>query len=181
MTATPIRRLLVLALCVLVIAPVVWAQKEDGGDNNLNEVSFPAQLTDIAGNRIDVQKLAEEKNLVVVTLKATWCPVCRRQLERIQNILPKLKSCNVTFIVLSPGPAEDLAKIKAALGFNYPFVADEDFAVARSLGLERPGNQIVPCMFQVLPNLRIGWVQLGRNGYYFGDGELKRYFDCHHV
>jgi peroxiredoxin len=175
--------LAVLVLCVAVCVQGAVAQKGDHGKPGDAEESpqFPAKLVDIEGHEIDVTKLAAQNNLVVVTLKATWCPVCRRQLERIRDMLPKLEPCKVTFIVLSPGPADDLAKIKQKVGFPFPFVVDDKLAVARSLGLDRPGNQIFPCMFQVLKSRRIGWKQLGRNGAYSGDGELERYFDCRPV
>ncbi len=43
-----------------------------------NTAVFPAKvLTDIAGKTVDIEKLAAAHNLVVVTLKATWCPVCQ--------------------------------------------------------------------------------------------------------
>lgn len=172
---------LVLALVgVLHFQGVVRAADADEPDAKPSP-QFPAKLVDIEGRELDVKRLAREHNLVVVTLKATWCPVCRRQLERIRDLLPKLQRCDVTFIVLSPGPSSELAAIKKNVGFDFPFVMDTNLDIARSLGLNRPGNQIFPCMFQVLENLRIGWQQLGRNGAYFGDGELERYFDCRPV
>lgn len=175
---TPVATLLVLCVCVVFAESVPVQKRSDADSGKQAGTEFPSQLTDIHGQRIDVRRLAKDHSLVVITLKATWCQVCRRQIERIQTMLPRLKQCNVTFLVLSPGPVEDLLKIKQKLGFDYPFVADDDLTIARSLGLERPGNQIFPCMFEVLPNLHIGWRQLGRNGFYFGDGELKQYFDC---
>ena len=173
---------LVVLLMVLGVQGT-HAQKDGEGSDGppQNSPQFPARLVDIDGKSIDVAQLAREHNLVVVTLKATWCPVCRRQLERIRDLLPKLERCDVTFIVLSPGPSEELAAIRKSVGFDFPFVADTNLEVARSLGLDRPGNQIFPCMFQVLENRQVGWKQLGRNGAYFGDGELETYFDCRPV
>ena len=43
---------------------------------------FPRFVTSIGGERLDLLPLAEQKTLVVVTLKATWCPVCQAQLRR---------------------------------------------------------------------------------------------------
>ena len=180
-------RIALATLCVTVLPPASAGQTAAGTPGadkpeKADDVArFPAKLVDIGGNELDVTQLATDHNLVVVTLKATWCPVCQHQLERIRDLLPKLEPCNVTFIVLSPGPAEDLAKIQERIGFRFPFVADADLAVARPLGLDRPGGQIFPCMFQLLKDRRIGWKQLGRNGAYFGDGELERYFDCRPV
>jgi peroxiredoxin len=139
---------------------------------------FPSTVVDIDGYVIDIERLADEQNLVVVTLKATWCLVCQRQLVRLRERLPDLERCGVTFVVLAPGPAEELASIRKRTGFEFPFVADEGLAVARSLGLTLSEEEILPCMLQILPGGRIGWRQLGRNGAYFGDAQLEEYFDC---
>ncbi|HMB68312.1 MAG TPA: hypothetical protein VKU85_03340, partial [bacterium] len=80
--------------------------------------------------------------------------------------------------VLAPGNVEAVAAARRASGFPYPFVADPDLRIAGSLGLARPGGEIFPCLLQVLPDRSVGWRQLGRNGAYFGDGELKAFFDC---
>ncbi|MFQ5599699.1 MAG: redoxin domain-containing protein [Candidatus Krumholzibacteriia bacterium] len=168
-----------LALTLLFgLGAVLAATPESTTAQKDESPRFPARVTDIEGRSIDIQRLARDRNLVVVTLKATWCPVCQKQLLRLKALLPKLKPCKVSFVVLAPGSREELAKIKSRIGFDYPFVADVNLEIAGSLGLDMPRNQIFPCMFQVLPNLQIGWKQLGRNGAYFGDGELKKYFDC---
>lgn len=138
----------------------------------------PAGLTDIGGREIDVAGLARDRNLVIVTLKAPWCPVCQEQLLRIRRRLPDLEACGVTFLVLAPGPPEQLAAIRKRTGFEFPFVADEGLRIARSLGIAMSEELILPCMLQVLPNRAIGWKQLGRNGAYFGDRELQEFFDC---
>jgi len=164
--------LLAVAFSLMLPGSTAWSQTKTAA-------VFPAKvLTDIEGKAVDVEKLAATHNLVVVTLKATWCPVCQRQLLRLKKILPMLKLCRVTFIVLAPGPAKELAKIKKRTGFDFPFVQDQGLVIARSLGIARNGNQILPCMLHVLPDLKIGWWQLGRNGAYFGDRELEDYFKC---
>ena len=164
-------------LCgLLALAVSGWVGSEAGAQ--AVEGRFPAHLTDIGGNVLDIEALARDHNLVVVTLKATWCPVCQRQLVRLLARLPELEACGVTFVVLAPGPAEELAAIRERTGFHFPFVADEGLQIARSLGLTLTGQEILPCMLQILPGGRIGWRQLGRNGAYFGDAALEEFFDC---
>ena len=113
-----------------------------------------------------------------MTLKAPWCQVCQQQLVRIRERLLELEACGVTFVVLSPGSAPELAAIRKRTGFEFPFVADRGLEIAKSLGLAMAKDQILPCMLQILPNRKIGWRQLGRSGIYFGDQELTEYFDC---
>ena len=164
----------VFAVCILSFTAPALSGSPDPGVSP----QFPPRVTDIEGRTLSVDSLATERNLVVVTLKAPWCPVCQEQLMRLKARLPELEACGVSFVVLAPGSPEELAAIRARTGFDFPFVVDEGLEIARSLGLAMTEDQILPAMLQILPNRRIGWRQLGRNGAYFGDGQLREYFDC---
>ncbi len=156
--------------------PVAHARVlEEGG---IIQGTFPGAVTDIDGNVHDIAALATENKLVVVTLKAAWCPVCQQQLVRLTHRLPEIRYCRVQFLVLAPGPRDELRKIRERTGFSFPFVEDKDLRLARSLGIAMANDQIMPCMFQVRDDLSIGWTQLGRNGAYFGDEALATYFSC---
>ena len=143
-----------------------------------SEIRFPDRLVDISGNEWDVAEMAREDNLVLVTMKRPDCPVCLEQLVRLRERLPELEACGVRFIVLAPGPTRALERARKTSAFPYPFVVDVDLSIAKSLGLARPNGEVFPCMLQILPDRRVGWRQLGRNGFYFGDAELKEFFDC---
>lgn len=167
---------------ILLVATVVEAQgpplRPRPAPRPAEDARVPAFVTDIDGQIVDVEALATDHNLVVVTLKAAWCQVCQQQLVRIRQRLPGLEACGVTFLVLAPGTPEELRAIRKRTGFEFPFIADEGLALARSLGLAMNDSEILPCMLQILPDRSIGWRQLGRNGAYFGDAELTKYFDC---
>ena len=139
---------------------------------------LPKQLIDVEGKTVDIAKLASEKKLFVVTLKATWCSVCFKQLLRLKDRLTELQVCGATFIVLSPGPAEELKKIQKRTKFPYPFVEDKGLALAKKLKLQIAVEQIQPAIFAVNQKREIAWMQLGRNGSYYGDKELQEYLDC---
>ncbi len=177
--------LLLVGLLVLLappaVSPVEPPLQSRRGSMSDDKILFPDFVTDIDGRMIDVGALAGNHNLVVVTLKAPWCSVCQRQLVRIRERLPELESCGVTFLVLAPGTPEELNSIRERTGFRFPFVADNELAIARSLGIALTKSEILPCMLQILPDRRIGWRQLGRSGIYFGDQELTSYFDCSRV
>ncbi len=158
----------------LALGPALGVEPGEGAGR---PARFPATVTDVDGQVVDVGALASEKNLVVVTLKRPDCPVCLRQLARLRVRLPELEACGVRFIVLTPGPAEAVRRVRQLSGFPAPFVMDEGLDLARSLGLDR-GQEIFPCMLQILPDRTLGWSQWGRNGAYFGDQELSEFFDC---
>ncbi len=141
-------------------------------------VVLPETLEDARGKTIDVARLAQTHALFVVTLKATRCPVCQRQLVRLRQLLPRLRSCGATFIVLSPPPARDLLAIQESTGFPYPFVVDADLGLARAAGLLLPPDQIEPAILAVDETRAIVWTQRGRSAAYFGDEELLAYLKC---
>jgi len=139
---------------------------------------FPEHVETIDGEAIDLAAIAKTKTLVVVTVKATWCPVCRRQLERIQEKRTELERCGVSFVVLGPGPREELRKLRDETGSPDPFVEDRDLAIAGRLGLRLGEDQIEPAILILEPDLEIGWAQLGRSERFYGDGALQRKVDC---
>jgi len=141
-------------------------------------VVVPATLRDVRGESVDVAGLAASGRLVFVTLKATWCGVCREQLVRLREQLPRLRGCGATFIVLSPGPSDEIRRIADATDFPYPFVEDEGLALARSADLVLAPGQMVPALFVVNERREVVWMQKGRSGARFGDAALLEHLDC---
>ncbi len=140
--------------------------------DSLPQTQFPEKIVDINGRLIDVGKLTEEKTVTVVTLKATWCPVCQEQLIRLKNYLNLIDTKRVTFLVLSPGPKNDLLEIKKSTGFPYPFIEDKKLRITKSLGLDMSESEITPSIFILNKQRNIRWMQRGRSGWYYGDKEL---------
>lgn len=139
---------------------------------------FPAALRDIDGKSVEVERLAKEKRLVIVTLKATWCSVCVNQLVRLNRLLPQLESCGATFVVLSPGPQQVIAEVRQQTRFPYPFVEDPKLDLAKKLDLVLGPDQIRPAIFVVNKEREMVWMQYGRSGTHYGDDALMRYLGC---
>ena len=141
---------------------------------------FPSSIVSVSGDTVDVAQLAKNKRVVVITLKATWCLVCQRQLARIEKQLDKIKFCPVTFLVLSPGPKRELEAVKRRINFPYPFIEDRKLTLAKKfdLVLSEEKEEMIPAIFILKPDLSIGWIQLGRNGSYYGDPELFEEINC---
>lgn len=140
--------------------------------------AMPRQLVDIHGSAIDVRELAKRNQLVVVTMKATWCQVCVQQLRRLRRLQSQLEQCGATFIVLAPGPLEKLLEVERRVDFPFPFVEDVDLELARRLGLELRADQIVPALFSVNPSGNIGWMQKGRAPGLYADDILLELLQC---
>ena len=139
---------------------------------------IPDVLNDIDGDTINLKELTTQKTVAVITMKAPDCPVCQTQILRIIQNFDKFSSCNVTFLVLAPGPVEKLQKAKELTKFPFPFIVDQDLNISRSLDLIINQNQILPSILILNDKLEVEWAQRGRNAFYFGDPKLMKHLKC---
>ena len=140
--------------------------------------AFPEIITDIDGDTINLKELTTQKTVAVITMKTPNCPICQTQLLRIMQNFDKLSTCNVTFLVLAPGPIDKLQKAKELTKFPFPFIVDQDLKIARSLDLIINETQILPSILILNDKLEVEWAQRGRNALYFGDPELMKRLKC---
>ena len=147
-------------------------------DSTKQEVYFPATVISSVGNEIDVAALANAHIMIVITIKATWCPVCRQQLLRIKEQLGDFEKCNVSFLVLSPGSNEAVQEVKFNTDFPFPFIPDQNFSIAKKLDLILSPEEIMPAIVILNEDLSIKWMKEGRNVLNFGDADLKEYLGC---
>ena len=140
--------------------------------------AFPEIITDIDGDTINLKELTTQKTVAVITMKAPDCPVCQIQILRIIQNFDKLSACNVTFLVLAPGPIDKLQKAKELTKFPFPFIVDQDLKIARPLDLIINETQILPSILILNDKLELEWAQRGRNALYFGDPELMKRLKC---
>jgi peroxiredoxin len=166
---------LLLTVLIVTLGSAADAAREG---TTPGRMTVPETLRDVHGETIDVAALAARRRLVVVTVKAPRCPVCRAQLERLRHALPRLQSCGATFIVLAPGPAKDLEELATATGFPFPFVEDRDLELGKSANLVLGPGQLVPGVFGVNEQREIVWVDRGRSDTRFSDEALFEYLEC---
>ena len=139
---------------------------------------IPDLLNDIDGYTINLKELTTQKTVAVITMKAPDCPVCQTQLLRIMQNFDKLSACNVTFLVLAPGPIDKLQKAKEIIKFPFPFIVDQNLKIVRLLDLIINETQILPSILILNDKLEVEWAQRGRNALYFGDPELMKRLKC---
>ena len=140
--------------------------------------AFPEIITDIDGTTINLKEITEQKTVAVITMKSPDCPVCQTQILRIMQNFDKLSACNVTFLVLAPGPIDKLQKAKELTKFPFPFIVDQELKIAKSLDLIINETQILPSILILNDKLEVEWAQRGRNALYFGDPELMKRLKC---
>jgi peroxiredoxin len=139
---------------------------------------FPEVMQNIDGSKINLKELTTKKTVAIITMKSPDCPVCQTQILRIMQNFDQLSACNVTFLILAPGPIEKLQKAKELTQFPFPFIVDEELKIARSLDLIINETQILPSILILNDKLEVEWAQRGRNALYFGDPELMKRLKC---
>ena len=139
---------------------------------------FPESIQDIDGNTINLKELNTKGTIAVITMKSPDCPVCQTQILRIIENFDKLSACNVTFLVMAPGPEEKLQSTKELTQFPFPFIIDQDLKITRSLDLLLNETQILPSILILNDKLEVEWAQRGRNALYFGDPALMKRLKC---
>ena len=142
-------------------------------------IQFPRTVTSVSGEEIDIDKLSVNKTVVVVTLKSPTCPVCKNQLERIEQNLGAFEMCNMSFLVVCPGTIGEVKSVKEESDFPFPFIADTDLEVGNQMGLALEDSELYPSIFVLTKDRTIRWMQKGRNYLYYGDEELKEALNCH--
>lgn len=122
--------------------------------------------------------LASEGQVVVVTMKTAACPVCARQLVRLERQRRDLEQCGARFVVLAPGPVGRIRAAREATGFAARWIEDTDLALSRALDLVLGPGEIVPSIFEVDASGRVVWQQRGRSDERFGDRALRAHLHC---
>ncbi|KAG2202166.1 hypothetical protein INT46_005804 [Mucor plumbeus] len=162
--------------------------------------AFPQMdLLDVRGNRVDVNQLASNFHLILITLKNTTCPACP-QLLKILNMYGLDPDCHeyidpfthqeftidsdkkrhdAYFLVLCPGTNAQVGQIQEKTPFlDYPFISTEGGAVelVKALKVHLSDTEFMPAMLQVAANsLAVDSVYIGRGpGQYFHQYLLKR-------
>lgn len=139
---------------------------------------FPQDLVDVDGRRIGIAALAREGRLFVVTLKSASCPVCARQLVRLERLRAGLERCGARFAVLAPGPVEGIRKLRGTTGFGAVWFEDAGLALGRALDLVLGPGELVPAIVEIDAQGRVVWEQRGRSGELYGDGALQKHLGC---
>ena len=138
----------------------------------------PATSRDVSGASVDVAQIARRNHLVFVIMKAAWCPLCRAQLARLGRLLPRLKACGASFVVLAPGTTDAVAALARDTSFPYPFVAEGAVALAAAAGFATSADTLVPGFFAADGAGAVVWEQRGRGASSFGDGALLAWLGC---
>jgi thiol-disulfide isomerase/thioredoxin len=96
------------------------------------------ELTTTEGKKINFQKAAASDNVVIVSLWATWCVPCLKELDAISEVWDEWQDeTNVELIAISVDDSRTVKRVKPLIngkGWDYTILLDTNNDLKRSLG-----------------------------------------------
>lgn len=114
-------------LSIIFFATTIFAQSEEEAANIVNKGDYLPDFT-LSSTIYGTVSAADLKGKVtLITIFATWCPPCQKELKEIQEVLyPKYKD-NADFCLLVVGREhtdQELTKYNEKKGFTFPLYPD---------------------------------------------------------
>ena len=113
---------------ILLFSVVLVAQKE-----------LPTvPLTTLEGDPTSIQKTANKEGLTIVSLWATWCVPCIKELDAISDIYQDwIEETGVSLIAVSVDDSRTVKRVKSLIngkGWEYDILLDTNNDLKRALG-----------------------------------------------
>lgn len=97
-----------------------------------------SELTTMDGGTTNLQTLAEENDLMVISLWATWCVPCLKELDAISEVYEDWQDeTDVKLVAISIDDSRTVKRVKPLIngkGWDYEILLDTNLNVKRSLG-----------------------------------------------
>ncbi|MBZ0328071.1 MAG: TlpA family protein disulfide reductase [Altibacter sp.] len=118
---------IVLLLCLLVTF------------TSFSQEDLPnVDVTTMSGSTINIKDATNKDNLVVVSLWATWCVPCLKELDAISEVYDDWQAeTNVELIAVSVDDSRTVKRVKPLIngkGWDYTILLDTNNDLKRSLG-----------------------------------------------
>lgn len=118
---------IIFLLCLLVTTVTI-------AQNELPNVDL--KTTD--GEIINIQKAATSENVVIISLWATWCVPCLKELDAISEVWDEWQEeTNVELIAVSVDDSRTIKRVKPLIngkGWEYSILLDTNNDLKRALG-----------------------------------------------
>lgn len=117
-----------LTFVLILFTATLWAQDE--------VPSTP--LTTLDGKTTNLQELSEDGNVKIVSLWATWCVPCLKELDAINDVYEEWQNdTNVELIAVSIDDSRTVKRVKPLINgkaWDYNIVLDTNNDLKRALG-----------------------------------------------
>ena len=96
-------------------------------------------LTNLEGKKINFQEAATSDNVVIVSLWATWCVPCLKELDAISEVWDDWQDeTNVELLAISVDDSRTVKRVKPLIngkGWDYQVLIDENQDLKRALNI----------------------------------------------
>lgn len=132
----------------------------------MGQKKFPATTVyEMDGQKIDLQEYIDNDKIKILSIWATWCAPCKKELDAIAEMYPDWQEdYNVELIAITIDTRRALAKVGpmvATKGWEYTIFSDPNNILRNALQF-----QTIPQTFIVDQN---GEIVYSHNGYVAGD------------
>jgi peroxiredoxin len=132
---------------------------------NVNAQLPNIKLKDVTGNTIDISKIENEGNPIIISFWATWCKPCKAELNAIaEEFEDWVNETGVKLIAISIDDARSSSRVEPyvnAMGWEYTVLMDPNGDMKRAMNVNN-----VPHTFLLNAEGKIVW---DHNNYSPGD------------
>jgi peroxiredoxin len=92
-------------------------------------------LTAMNGGDVKIDRLLNDKPLVISFYRGGWCPYCNLELKALESIANEIKALGANIIAMSPESIDHIRETKNNNGVSFDVYSDEGSRFAKELGL----------------------------------------------
>jgi peroxiredoxin len=93
------------------------------------------QLTQLNGQKVQLEKLINGKPTVLIFYRGGWCPYCNLQMGQLVQVEPKLLDLGYQMLAISPDQPAKLSESMDKHKINYTLLSDSELQLTRKFGL----------------------------------------------
>ena len=112
--------------------------KKDSKLQALNYIVSMCDLTTLEGESTSIQKTANKDGVTIVSLWATWCVPCIKELDAISDLYQDwIEETGVSLIAVSVDDSRTVKRVKSLIngkGWEYDILLDTNNDLKRALG-----------------------------------------------
>jgi peroxiredoxin len=92
---------------------------------------------DVLGNKIKLNKILKNSNVLITFLRPIWCPICNARTHELIEYYQEMKEKGIEVIAVYPSSEEKLRNYVKDIGIPFIVIADPEEELFKLYGVER--------------------------------------------